>query len=266
MDALIEVMARLRSKDGCPWDQQQDHRTLKPYAVEEVYELLDAIDEALETGDDRGLIEELGDLLLQVVFHAQIASETGRFDLQDVIDGLRTKLIRRHPHVFGDEHASDAEAVTKRWDAIKAQERSQVQGAKPRSILDGIPQGLPALVRAKEVQERAAKVGFEWDAVDGALQKVAEEVQEVVAAQQEGTMAGRRLEEEWGDLLFSLVNVARYSQIDPETALLGATRRFIDRFTYIEEAAARQGRSLESMSLEEMDALWDEAKHAMRRA
>lgn len=259
VDSLVEVMARLRREDGCPWDLEQDHRSLKPYVIEEAYELLDAIDEATSTGDDRGLLEELGDLLLQVVFHAQIASESDRFTMNDVITGIRNKLIRRHPHIFADADAPDKASVERRWEEIKKEEKSEAQNA-PASRLDGIPKALPALALAAEMQKRAAKVGFEWEHVDGALAKVAEEVREIEAEQQAPSPRVERLEHEWGDLLFSLVNVARYSGIDPESALVGAAGRFQKRFQHIETKAAEAGRDLEAMSLSEMDALWEEAK------
>ncbi len=275
LDSLVDVMARLRREDGCPWDLQQDHQTLKPYVIEEAYELLDAIDEATQTGDDRALVEELGDILLQVVFHAQIASETGRFTVQDVVDGIREKLVRRHPHIFDDAVAMDKESVERRWEEIKKAEKAAREAPgttgvdagdnRPPSIFDGLPKALPALVHAVEVQKRAAKVGFEWEHVDGALEKVAEEAREIVTEEELGDEAPSasqrdRLHHEWGDLLFSLVNVARYSGIDPESALTGASRRFRRRVAYIERKAAQSGQRLEEMSLAQMDALWDEAK------
>lgn len=261
LDPLVEIMARLRSDEGCPWDQKQDHVSLKPYVIEEAHELVDAIDEALRSGDDAPLVEELGDLLLQVAFHAQIASETGRFDVGDVVDAICSKLVRRHPHVFGDAAAADAEAVERRWEEIKREERAGKEAAPSR--LDGIPKGLPALAFARAVQARAAKVGFEWKSVDGALEKVAEEVREIAAAAAAGEEPSR-LAEEWGDLLFSLVNVARYVGVDLESALRSSTLRFQRRFQYIEARAAESGRGLETMSLAEMDALWDEAKKSGR--
>ena len=262
IERLVEIMARLRSPSGCPWDREQDHRSLKRYAIEEALELADAIDEALETGRDAHLVEELGDLLLQVVFHAQIGAESGRFDLGDVIDAICEKLIRRHPHVFGDAALADARAVERRWHEIKRREKGDEAGAA--SIFAGLPRELPALLYAREVQARAARVGFDWESADGALEKVAEEVREIAEARASSGEDRRRLEEEWGDLLFSLVNVARHDGIDPESALRAGARRFVERFRYIEERAAATGRSLEAMSLEEMDDLWEEAKRAGR--
>ena len=247
-------MATLRSPGGCPWDLEQDHHTLKKYLIEEAYEVLDAIDQ----GDDEALIEELGDVLLQVVFHSQIASETGRFGIDDVIQAITEKLIRRHPHVFGGAEAPDAHTVLQNWEKLKAAERDKKGRDGPPSLLDGIPRHLPALMRATDVQKRAAKVGFEWEDAAGAHEKVAEELREVAEARASGDR--RRLEEEWGDLFFALVNAARYDRVDPEEVLRQATRKFESRFRFIEAQAARQQKSLDKMSLAEMDALWDEAK------
>lgn len=254
LDPLVNVMATLRSPGGCPWDLEQDHHTLKKYLIEEAYEVLDAIDQ----GDDEALIEELGDVLLQVVFHSQIASETGRFGIDDVIQAITEKLIRRHPHVFGGAEAPDAHTVLQNWEKLKAAERDQKGRDGPPSLLDGIPRHLPALMRATDVQKRAAKVGFEWEDAAGAHEKVAEELREVAEARASGDR--RRLEEEWGDLFFALVNAARYDRVDPEEVLRQATRKFESRFRFIEAQAAMQRKSLDKMSLAEMDALWDEAK------
>ncbi|HLS91854.1 MAG TPA: nucleoside triphosphate pyrophosphohydrolase [Limnochordia bacterium] len=257
LDPLVSVMAKLRGPGGCPWDREQDHHTLKKYLIEEAYEVLDAIDQ----GDDRALVEELGDVLLQVVFHSQIASETGRFDIDDVVAAITEKLIRRHPHVFGDADAPDAETVLQNWEKLKQAEKAE-QGQRDKesvpSLLDGIPKHLPALMLAADVQKRAAKVGFEWEDAQGALDKVEEEWRELNDARESGDRA--RLFEEWGDLFFALVNVARYDGIDPEEALRQATKKFERRFRFIEAQAAKSQRDLAEMSLEEMDALWDEAK------
>ena len=264
LDPLVQVMATLRGPGGCPWDLEQDHHTLKKYLIEEAYEVLDAIDQ----GDDEALVEELGDVLLQVVFHSQIASEQGRFNVDDVIRAITQKLIKRHPHVFGDAQVHDAQAVLQQWEQLKAAERLEKQGkpgqAAPPSLLDGIPRHLPALMRAADVQKRAAKVGFEWEDAAGAHEKIAEELQEVAEARASGDR--QKLAEEWGDLFFALVNAARYDGIDPEEALRQATDKFESRFRYIEAEAARRQRSLDEMSLQEMDALWDEAKSKERRA
>lgn len=262
LSRLLAIMARLRSPKGCPWDREQTHESLKKYLLEEAYELLDAID----AGDDRALVEELGDVLLQVVFHATIAAETGRFTMQDVIDTLTDKLIRRHPHVFGDAEADDAAAVTRLWAEIKHREASPGEADTPEgaSMLDGVPRSLPALMEAEKLQQRAARVGFEWDDVDGAWQKVREELDELQAALQARGAGGEarqeRLAEEFGDVLFALVNVARYVHVDPEQSLRAANAKFRRRFRYIERRAAEQGQDLARMSLAEMDALWEEAK------
>lgn len=261
LQPLLDVMARLRSPEGCPWDRQQTHASLKRYLLEEAYELLDAID----AGDDRAFVEELGDVLLQVVFHAQIASETGRFTMADVIDRLVEKLVRRHPHVFGDADAPDAAAVVRTWDAIKRQEQAvRDAGKEAPSLLEGIPRHLPALMEAEQLQARAARVGFEWDDVAGVWDKVQEELEELrragdAAPSAPGT-AQDRVAEELGDVLFALVNVARYLKVDPEQALRAANAKFRRRFQHIEARAQALGRRLEDMTLAEMDALWDEAK------
>jgi len=255
LDPLVRVMARLRGPGGCPWDREQDHHSLKKYVIEEAYEVV----EAIEAGDDQALVEELGDLLLQVVFHSQIASEEGRFGIDDVVQAITEKLIRRHPHVFGGASAPDAETVLANWEKLKQEERAaKGQGGRPPSLLDGVPKSLPALMLAADVQKRAAKVGFQWDEVSGALDKVAEELDELARARAAGDR--KKLFEEWGDLLFALVNVARYDGIDPEEALRRAAGKFAARFRHIEARAAENGRDLREMSLEEMDALWDEAK------
>lgn len=254
LDPLVDVMARLRSDDGCPWDREQDHRSLKKYLIEEAYEVIDAID----AEDDDALVEELGDLLLQVVFHAQIASESGRFDVNDVVAAITEKLIRRHPHVFGGEEAPDAAAVLARWDDLKREERKAKGERAPSSLMDGLPRGLPALMYAREVQKRAAKVGFEWDDVAGALEKVSEEVEEIARAAKAGDREA--LFAEWGDLLFALVNVSRYVEIDLEEALRAAANRFAARFRSMEERAASRGEKLGEMNLAELDVLWEEAK------
>lgn len=261
---LVEVMACLRGEGGCPWDREQTHTTLKRYLVEETYEVLDAIDD----GDDRALCDELGDVLLQVVFHAQMAKERGAFDIGDVVSGLADKLIRRHPHVFGDAQAETAGDVVQKWEAIKREERQQAN--KPEgTLLSGVPRELPALSYAAKIQEKAAKVGFQWDDVSGAVAKVGEELAELQDAM--GSMPPRedlRQEqpaEELGDVLFSLVNVARYLKIDPEAALRTTTRKFMRRFGYIESRATEAGIPLTEMSLDQMDLLWDEAKRLERR-
>ena len=246
-DELIQIMARLRAEDGCPWDREQDHRSLRPYLIEEAYEVLDALDRE----DDPSLREELGDLMLQIVFHAQIAREEGRFDIEDVLQTHVQKLKRRHPHVFGDASVSGSDQVIANWEEIKRQEGK-------RSILDGVPRYLPALLRAYRVQEKAAGVGFDWEDVDGVLSKVDEELEEFreACAQRDP----EQIEEELGDLLFSLVNVARFLNAHPEDALRRTADKFIRRFQFIESEIERTGRNLDTASIEEMDALWEKAK------
>lgn len=265
---LLTVMATLRSPDGCPWDREQTHASLKRYLLEEAYELLDAID----AGDDDAFVDELGDVLLQVVFHATIAAETGRFTMQDVIDGLTDKLIRRHPHVFGDAEAKDAAAVSRLWAEVKQSEASPGDSSAPgvSSMLDDVGRALPALIEAEKLQKRAARVGFEWDDIEGAWDKVFEELNELREAtaravdtssnEAEADDGLAAVEEEFGDVLFALVNVARYVGVDPEQSLRGANAKFRRRFRHIETRAAEQKKDLRHMTLEEMDSLWDEAK------
>lgn len=257
LDPLVEVMARLRREDGCPWDIEQDHHTLKPYLIEEAYEVLDAID----AQDDESLVEELGDVLLQVVFHSQIASETGRFDINDVIERITEKLIRRHPHVFDKAHAPDARAVSAQWEEIKRLEKKE-KGEKAPSLLDGVSHNQPALMVAFELQKRAAKVGFDWDDAKGAVEKATEEVEEIKRAVEKGEAI--QAEKEWGDLFFALVNAARHAGVQPELALRSANQKFERRFRHIEEQARQSGRALKEMSLQEMDVLWERAKKGER--
>lgn len=246
-EELVQIMAHLRAEDGCPWDREQDHKSLRPYLVEEAYEVLDALDR----DDDRDLREELGDLMLQIVFHAQIAREENRFDIEDVLRTHIHKLKRRHPHVFGDTTVSGPDQVVANWEEIKRREGK-------RSVLDGVPRHLPALLRAYRVQEKAAGTGFDWEDVEGAFSKVEEELKEfrdACARQDTG-----QVEEELGDLLFSLVNVARFMGIYPEDALRKTVDKFIRRFRFIESQIERTGRRLDTASIEEMDALWEQAK------
>jgi len=263
-EALMQLMAKLRAPDGCPWDRKQTHESLKPYLVEEAYEVLEAIDH----GDPGRLREELGDLLLQIVFHAQIAGEHERFSMEDVMHSLSEKLIRRHPHVFGGPEqkgqAKTADDVKITWEQIKRDERER--SGRGESALDGVPKTLPALLRAFQVQARAARVGFDWSELRPVLQKLEEELhelQEVLQARDTGDAAAPSkdaLQAELGDVLFTVVNLARHLTINPEEALRGTVNRFIDRFHYVESRAAADGRRLEDMSLEQMDALWEEAK------
>ncbi|HZD61130.1 MAG TPA: nucleoside triphosphate pyrophosphohydrolase [Anaerolineae bacterium] len=243
---LVEIMSRLRGPQGCPWDKEQTHESLRRYLIEEAYETIEAIDE----NDPKHLKEELGDLLLQIVFHSQIASETGQFTMDDVSGGIITKLIRRHPHIFGEVEVSSAREVVINWEKIKDQEKGKA------SALSGIPKSLPALLYAFKLQAKAARVGFDWEDVDGALEKISEEVDELRRAKRgEGS-----IEDEIGDLLFAVVNVARHLDVDPELALKRTCDKFERRFSYMEEKSASENKHLVDMSLQEKDKLWDEAK------
>ena len=255
---LLAVMARLRDKDtGCPWDIEQSFVTIAPYTIEEAYEVADAI--ARE--DFEALQDELGDLLLQVVYHAQMASEERRFAFDDVVDAIARKMIRRHPHVFGD--ASREEFLTKDlWHRIKAEERAQHAGSGASLLVD-VPQALPALTRAVKLQKRAAEVGFDWPSLAPVIEKAEEEVAELKNAIANKDESGtKRVAEEFGDLLFVMANLARHLKVDPETALRDANAKFTRRFKSIEAALAKDGRRPEDATLEEMDQLWDEAKAA----
>jgi MazG family protein len=260
-EKLVEIMTTLRGPNGCPWDKQQDFNSLKPMLVEEVYEVL----EAVENNDFDGLSEELGDLLLHVLFNAQLAKESGRFDIDTVIEQISDKLVRRHPHVFGDESASTPEEVIKNWEAIKAQEKAQkLKNRTPeqRSLLEGIPSKLPAIHEAHQISSRAARVGFDWPDVEGIFDKLQEEVRElkeVLSTEGEETRR-ERLEDEIGDMLFVIVNIARYLKIDSESALKRANRKFKSRFRFMESELTKQGKSLEGTSLDDMEALWQKAK------
>ena len=247
---LVEIMEKLRSPEGCPWDRKQTHESLLPYLLEETYEVIDAV----KKGNDEELKEELGDLLLQVVFHSQIAKERGAFDIEDVVDSIAKKLIHRHPHVFGGrEDIKTAEDVNREWEKLKEKE-----GKKKGSLLDGIPESMPALERAYKLQKRAAKVGFDWESFEGIKEKLVEELSEIEEELKRGN--GEKIEEEVGDLLFMAVNLARFLGVHPEIALRRANEKFEKRFRYIEKRAKEMGKNLEKMSLEEMEALWQEAK------
>ena len=260
-ERLVEIMDTLRGPNGCPWDKQQDFNSLKPMLVEEVYEVL----EAVENSDFEGMSEELGDLLLHIVFHAYLGKEAGHFDINTVIDKISEKLVRRHPHVFGEESASTADEVIKNWEAIKAQEKAQkLKSRTPdqRSLLEGIPSKLPAIHEAHQISSRAARVGFDWPDIEGIFDKLQEEVAELKEVISTGDDAGRRerLEDEIGDMLFVIVNIARYLKIDSEAALKRSNRKFKSRFRYMESELAKQGKTLEQASLEEMEALWQKSK------
>jgi tetrapyrrole methylase family protein/MazG family protein len=249
-----ETIAHLRAPEGCPWDRQQTHQSLRPFLLEETYEVL----EALDAGEPTALAEELGDLLLQIVLHTQIATGAGDFRMGEVIGHINRKLVRRHPHVFGNVIVNGVDDVTTNWEAIKQVERSKlkVEGSTP-SVLDGIPAALPALAQALAISKRAARVGFEWPNVEGVLDKLIEEAREITEANDPA-----HLEAEIGDWLFSAVNLARWRNIDPENALRAANARFIHRFKKMEVLATAQAKALTEMSIEELDALWNEAKDA----
>ena len=249
-DTLTEVIAHLRGPEGCPWDRKQTHQSLRKYLLEEAYEFLEAVGEE----DVEAMAEELGDILLQVVLHAQIAREEGYFDIRDVVGLLTEKLIRRHPHVFGEDRASDAEDVREKWEAIKERERAEKGRPQAESLLDGVPR-FPALLQATELQKRAAQVGFDWSRREDVRDKLLEELEELFRAD-----AFEKREEELGDLLFSAVALARFFEVDAEQALLTACRKFIRRFRFVEQRAAEAGEPVESFSLERLDAWWDEAK------
>jgi len=257
-ERLREIVAILRGPDGCPWDRKQTHASLRRYLVEETYETIEAID----ADDPDALREELGDLLLQVMLHAQIESETGAFDVYDVIAALNDKLIRRHPHVFGDVKAADADEALRRWESAKAAEKDVGDRLRPTSVLDGVPRELPTLYRALRFQEKAASVGFDWPDVSGALDKLREELGELEEACRLSDAA--RVRDELGDVLFAAVNVARFFGADPDEALARAVRKFVHRFSRIEEAVKKSGRRWDEVSLEEMDAYWRDAKKLER--
>lgn len=253
---LVEIIAKLRSPEGCPWDREQTHMSLKRFLLEETYELFEAIDQQ----NSPAIKDELGDVLLQVLLHAQIASEKGEFSIEDVIENLSEKLVRRHPHVFAQVSAETPEEVVKNWDAIKKTEKA---GADRVSILDGVPAVFPALMRAEKIQKKAAKVGFDWDATPEVIEKVKEELAELEEAVAGGNQA--EIEEELGDLLFATVNLARFVKVDPEFALQNATNKFTERFQLLEEYARKQGLDLQNLNLAELNALWDQAKDQLRK-
>ena len=270
-ERLVGVQARLRAEGGCPWDREQTHQTLRTYLIEEAYEVL----EALEAGDDKKFAEEMGDLLLQIVFHSQIAREEGRFDVRDVIREIHDKMVRRHPHVFGEAKAKDAAEVLKNWEQLKAEERRAKSGAEngrkgaasaksdgseeqEASLMDGISRALPATLEGFQLTRRAARIGFDWRKAEDVIEKVAEESAELrrEIAEQETV----RIEEEIGDLLFAAVNVSRFLHVDPEIALKKANAKFARRFRAMEARAAESGRKLADVPREEMERYWDAVK------
>ncbi len=250
LSPIVDVMATLRSPGGCPWDIEQTHDSLRRYMIEEVYEAI----EAIENEDAPLLCEELGDLLLQIVFHARVAEECGSFSMQDVIDGVTEKMIRRHPHVFGDISVRDAGEVLVNWESIKAQEKE----GQRIGVLDGVSPGLPALMAAFKLQKKAAKVGFDWTEIKDVWEKVREELGELAEASAEGD--AHAIEEEFGDVLFSLVNLSRFLHIEPETSLTAANHKFRRRFNFIEDKITELGKKWDDMTLAEMDKLWEQAK------
>jgi len=264
-EKLAAVQARLRAPDGCPWDREQTHGTLRTYLIEEAYEVL----EAMEGGDDAKFAEEMGDLLLQIVFHSQIAKEEGRFTVSDVIREVHDKMVRRHPHVFGEKRAKDAAEVLKNWEQIKKEERiaagkgkpeSAEEDKRPASLLDGVSKALPASLEGLHLTRRAARIGFDWDNVEGVFAKISEEAGELRGAL--SAKNGGKTEEEMGDLLFATVNLARYLHIDPEIALKKANAKFSARFRRMEELATGGGKALADVPREQMEEFWETAKRA----
>ena len=275
-DDLVSLMARLRSPEGCPWDREQTYASLAPMLLEEAYEAFEAVEEARE-GNPSELRDELGDLLFQIIFYAQVASERGDFTVTDVTDAIHTKMVRRHPHVFADAEAADSAEVLRNWEAIKAEEKraaGREKTAKNSSLLDGVSSKSPALMEAHQLSTKAARVGFDWKRIEDVFDKLHEEIDELraamlesdaVAAQGEALAAQEeqqqsRVREEIGDLLFAVTNIARHLKTEPEAALKLANRKFRRRFHYIERELAARGRPLEAATLDEMEALWQEAK------
>ena len=255
---FVELIARLRAPGGCPWDREQTHDSVKAMTIEEAYEVAHAIDEK----DDAELMGELGDLLLQVVFHANIAQERGAFQVRQVIERVAEKMVRRHPHVFGEDQAQTPGAVLRNWEAIKAAER-QAKGKQDESMLDSVHLGLPAVMEAFQITTKVSRVGFDWKGAGGALAKLDEEAAELREAI--GADAGHdRIAEEVGDLLFVAVNVARLAGVDPESSLKAASRKFRRRFRHVEQRLAESGRKPADSTLDEMDGYWDEAKRTER--
>ncbi|UCD43206.1 MAG: nucleoside triphosphate pyrophosphohydrolase [Chloroflexota bacterium] len=249
-EGFQDVVAHLRAPEGCPWDREQTHRSLRPFLLEETYEVLSALDEE----DQDALSEELGDLLLQIILHAQIASEYGAFNMVDVLKGIQDKLIRRHPHVFGDLDVDDKDKVLENWEKLKSAERNEID-KKANGVLEGVSASLPALVQAETYQERVNRVGFDWPNVHGVFEKIEEEILEVKRAESQ-----EEKEDEIGDLLFAVVNLARWMNIDAESALRSANTRFRKRFEELEKGVQRQGRDVSALTMEELDALWNAVK------
>jgi MazG family protein len=271
IDRVVETVHRLRAPGGCPWDQKQTHLSLRPYLIEEAYEALEALDrvdsaEKLKDSTVRDpLREEFGDVLMQILLHSEMASETGAFSFADVARTLDEKLVRRHPHVFGEVEVSGSDEVVKNWDAIKKQEKAAAGAEeKPKSVLDGIPKGLPALMRAEKTIDRVTKVGFQWPDLEGPLGKLEEEIRELSAAIRAGKQ--KDIEEEVGDLLFSVCNVAFLTKTRPEDALRTFLAKFESRFRFVEDSIRAEGKKLEESTLAEMDRYWDLAKNKEKEA
>lgn len=252
-ERLVEIMARLRGEGGCPWDREQTFDSIKPYTLEETYEVLDAIDRR----DWRALAEELGDLILQAVFYAQMAAEAGHFTIADALDAINAKLVRRHPHVFGDAVATTAGEVLKRWSQIKEEEKRE-RGEPKRGLLDGVLRNQPALMEAAHLSKKAAAAGFDWPDIGGVFDKMREEIAELENAREGASR--EKIEEEIGDLLFTAVNVARLLGVDPEQALRRANAKFRSRFAEVENGLAERGRGFHQTTIEEMEELWQKAK------
>ena len=251
---LVAIMARLRAPGGCPWDREQNFDTIKPYLLEETYEVMDAID----ARDFEGLEDELGDLLLQAVFFAQMASEEGRFDISGSLEAINSKLVRRHPHVFAAGDAKTSADVIRRWDEIKAEEREAKAKPRPKGLLAGVPRSLPALVEAQRIAGRAAGAGFDWPDIEQVFDKLREELAELDAAR--ASAKPREIEDELGDLLFVVVNIARFLNVDPEQALRKTNAKFRARFAHVEAGVEAAGKTLSEAGIEEMERLWQEAK------
>ncbi len=249
---LEKIMEQLRDKEnGCPWDIEQNHKSLKRCLIEEAYELIDAID----NGNDENMIEELGDVLLQVIFHCQLAKEENRFDLQTSAQRCCEKLIHRHPHVFSDKKLDNAEAVLKQWERIKRKEPGH---SKRKSVLDGVADSLPALMQAEQIQKKAARVGFDWPSIEGVIRKIEEELDELKVSIAENDKAG--FDEELGDLLFSVANLSRYKGKSPEDLLRSNIQKFYNRFQYVEDEIKKQNKKIEECSINELEELWQDAK------
>jgi MazG family protein len=263
---LLAIMAKLRAPDGCPWDRKQTHASLLNYLIEESYEFIDAV----EAGDKANMREELGDVLLQVVFHSQLAQEAGDFDFAAVVQGLADKLVRRHPHVFGDVKLEGAEAVEVKWAELKQAEKAAAganaapgTGAGPQDVLGGIPKHLPALLKAEKLQKRASGQGFDWPDWKGPAEKIREELGELRAEAEAAAPDRERLEDEFGDLLFAAVNLGRFFKLDPERALARANRKFTERYRKMEELAKAEGKDFAALSLDEKEAYWVRAKKGL---